>query len=90
MDTARRLAQGAVELVRGRPVARNLHFRNAEQDKNGVKVKVRRLGKDLYLTAKKLIAADGLCSRVAKVTGAKPKEYFEVTNAASREASRGG
>ena len=46
------------------------HFRHAEQDKNGVRVKVRRLGKDIYLTAKKLIAADGLCSRVAKVTGA--------------------
>ena len=58
--------------------------------KTACAVKVRRLGKDIYLTAKKLIAADGLCSRVAKVTGANatrtnfgmkgPTIEYELTN----------
>jgi flavin-dependent dehydrogenase len=44
-------------------------FRNVEQTPEGVKVKVRRDGQDIYLTAKKMLAADGLVSKVAKVTG---------------------
>jgi len=44
-------------------------FRTVEQTPEGVTVKVRRDGQDIYLTAKKMLAADGLVSKVAKVTG---------------------
>ena len=45
-------------------------FRTLKQTEDGVEVKVRRDGQDIYLTCKKLLAADGLMSKVAKVTGA--------------------
>jgi flavin-dependent dehydrogenase len=52
-------------------------FRNVTQTDTGVEVLVRRAGKDERLRCRKLIAADGLCSRVAKVTGAnKPRTNF--------------
>lgn len=40
------------------------------QTEKQVEVKVRQDGKDKRLTCKKLIAADGLCSKIAKITGA--------------------
>jgi flavin-dependent dehydrogenase len=45
-------------------------FRKASQTEKQVEIVVRTDGKDKTLTCKKLIAADGLCSRVAKQTGA--------------------
>ncbi len=45
-------------------------FRNIEQNDKQVAITVRRDGRDVRLTCKKLIAADGLCSRIAKVSGA--------------------
>lgn len=45
-------------------------FNNVTQTDTRVEVKVRQNGKDRYLTCQKLIAADGLVSKVAKVTGA--------------------
>ncbi|MEI6128337.1 MAG: FAD-dependent monooxygenase, partial [Pseudomonadota bacterium] len=45
-------------------------FINLTQTDRQVEVKVRRDGKDKRLTCKKLIASDGLCSRIAKITGA--------------------
>jgi digeranylgeranylglycerophospholipid reductase len=44
-------------------------FRNVTQTGKRVEVKVRKDGQDKTLSCKKLIAADGLCSRIAKVTG---------------------
>jgi flavin-dependent dehydrogenase len=52
-------------------------FINLTQTAAQVEVKVRQNGKDRLLTCKKLIAADGLVSKVAKVTGAnKPRTNF--------------
>jgi flavin-dependent dehydrogenase len=45
-------------------------FINLTQTETQVEVKVRRDGKDQRLTCRRLIAADGLCSRIAKVTNA--------------------
>ena len=45
-------------------------FRNVSQTDKTVEIMVRTDGRDKHLTCKKLIAADGLCSRIAKVTGA--------------------
>jgi len=45
-------------------------FLNLTQTSSQVEVKVRRDGKDKTLTCRKMIAADGLCSRTAKITNA--------------------
>ena len=45
-------------------------FRTLTQADDQVSVKVRKDGQDKILTCKKLVAADGLMSKVAKVTGA--------------------
>ncbi len=44
-------------------------FINCSQTDKSVEVLLRKDGKNKTLTCKKLIAADGLVSRVAKVTG---------------------
>ena len=44
-------------------------FRTLTQTEDQVSVKVRKDGQDKVLTCKKLVAADGLMSKVAKVTG---------------------
>lgn len=66
------------------------HFRNLTQTGSGVEITVRRMGRDQRLTCRRLLAADGLCSRVAKVTGANksrtdfgmkgPTIEYELTN----------
>jgi len=45
-------------------------FVNVKQTDKQVEIKVRHNGRDQVLTCRKMIAADGLCSRTAKVTGA--------------------